>query len=202
LVKPFVRAWQASGKQRELGSSGGTPSTGGTLKARAPTFFPRAARVSSGVLPRLLRVSGQGTSRVLSDATVRQRQLAGLKHGAQSDTALAPLVVSMKKALLARMRLRQRDLSWAGRELIDSYCRAKSKVVCIDRWLEANAMILPDGTSAGVMKLYFVALNSSTRLLGELREVIAAMAREDGRFDKALAALAAEGARTKALRDG
>jgi hypothetical protein len=33
-----------------------------------------------------------------------------------------PLIDSMKKSLLARKGLRQRDLTWAGRELLDVYC--------------------------------------------------------------------------------
>jgi hypothetical protein len=121
-----------------------------------------------------------------------------MKHGAQSEAALAPLVVSTKKALLARMGLRQRDMTWAGREILDSYCRAKSKVVAIDRWLESNPLVHGDGSYPAVLKLYFVSLNASTRLLEALRGLIAEMAREDARFDRALATLAAEGARVRA----
>jgi hypothetical protein len=144
-------------------------------------------------------VSGSSSRalRRLSEAEVRQRQRAAMRHGAQSDAALAPLIVSTKKALLARMGLRQRDLTWAGREIHDSYCRAKSKVLAIDRWLEVNPLVYPDGGHPAVLKLYFVSLNASTRLLEALRGVISEMAREDVRFDKALEALAAEGRRTR-----
>ena len=124
--------------------------------------------------------------------------MARLRHGAQSTVYLSPLVTSTKKALLARMGIRQRDLTWAGRELLDSYCRAKAKVVAIDGWLESgNAMIDADGNAAGAMRLYFVAFNSSTRTLEALRTLIAAQAREDDRFDRALTALAVEGRRVR-----
>ena len=47
------------------------------------------------------------------------------------------------------------------------------------------------------MKLYIAALNTSVRTLEALRGVIASMAREDARLDKALQALAAEGRRVR-----
>lgn len=137
----------------------------------------------------------------LTPAQLEQRREAPVKHGAQSEAALAPRVVSMKKALLARMGLRQRDLTWAGRELLDGYCRAKAKVAAVDEWLESHAMIDEDGNVPGVMKLYFVALNASTRNLEALRGVISDLAREDDRFDSALQALQAEGRRIRVERE-
>lgn len=139
--------------------------------------------------------------RELTPAQIEQRRVARTTHGAQSDAALAPRVVSMKKALLARMGLRQRDLTWAGRELLDNYCRAKAKTAAVDEWLETHAMIDDEGNTPGVMRLYFVALNASTRNLEALRGVIADLAREDERFDGALQALVAEGSRIRANRE-
>lgn len=107
----------------------------------------------------------------------------------------------MKKGLLARMGLRQRDLSWAGRELLDSYCRAKAKVVAIDEWLETRPMLDEQGNAAGCMRLYLAALNTSVRTLEALRALITEQAREDGRFDKALTALVAEGRRVREAND-
>jgi hypothetical protein len=107
----------------------------------------------------------------------------------------------MKRALLARMGLRQAELTWAGREHLDAYCRAKAKVVAVDEWLETNSLIDLDGNAPGVMKLYFVALNASTRSLEALRGVIADLAREDASFDNALNALAAEGRRIRVNRE-
>lgn len=133
----------------------------------------------------------------VSPAVREQRRAAALRHGAQSGVYLSPLVVSMKKGLLARMGLRQRDLTWGGRELLDVYCRAKAKVSAIDAWLEVNPVVDGEGNPAPVLKVYFVALNSSVRTLAELRNVVAAMAREDQRFDRALTALAAEGRRVR-----
>jgi hypothetical protein len=103
----------------------------------------------------------------------------------------------MKKGLLARMGIRQRDLNWAGRELLDSYCRAKAKVVAIDEWLETNPMIDERGEAAGVMRTYLSALNSSTRILEALRSLLDTLAREDARFDHALKALTTEGRRVR-----
>lgn len=142
------------------------------------------------------------TDQSLTPAQLEQRAAANLRHGAQSRTALAPQIVSMKKALLARMGLRQRELTWAARELLDSYCRAKAKVVAIDAWLEHEPLIDEDGAAPAVMKLYFVALNASTRTLEALRALIADMARTDERFDDALTALAAEGRRIRSGREG
>jgi hypothetical protein len=143
----------------------------------------------------------QTKTKGLTVAQVEQRRSAATSHGARSEVALAPRVISMKKGLLARMGLRQRDLSWAGRELLDSYCRGKAKVVAIDGWLEDHALIDDEGNSPNVMKLYFVALNATTRNLEALRGVIADLAREDERFDGALAALVAEGSRIRAKRE-
>jgi hypothetical protein len=118
--------------------------------------------------------------------------VAVVVHGAYSTAALAPRVTSMRRSLLARMQLKQRDLTWAGRELLDSYVRAKAKVVAIDEWLESNPMIRADGTTAPVMKVYFVALNASVRTLDALRGVIRDMDRGAGDFARALEALEAE----------
>src|SRR5689334_7485568 len=107
-------------------------------------------------------------------------------HGAHSVAFLAPRVSSMKRSLLARMGLRQAELTWLGRELLDSYCRSKAKVVAIDEWLETNPMIRDDGTTPAVMKTYWCAANASTRQLEALRQVIADMDRTDGRYEHAL----------------
>jgi hypothetical protein len=116
-------------------------------------------------------------------------------HGARSEAALAPIVGNMKRSLLARMGLRQRDLDGLARELLDNYCRSKAKVVAIDAWLEHNAMIRPDGTVPAVMsKLYFTALNASTRQLEALRNVLADMDAGDRSYAHALAALEREAA--------
>src|SRR4249919_1441387 len=125
----------------------------------------------------------------LSEAVREQRRSAATRHGAQSEAHLSPLVVSMKKALLARMGLRQRDLSWAGRELLDTYCRSKAKVAAIDDWLETHPMIDADGNYPSVLKLYFVALNSSTRSLEALRGMVADLARGDQDIARVLNAL-------------
>jgi hypothetical protein len=136
-------------------------------------------------------------SYAISEAVIDQRRNARLRHGAQSHAHLAPLIVSTKKSLLARMGMRQRDLSWSGRELLEAYCCSKAKVVAIDQWLEVNPLIDASGNPAPVMRLYIAALNTSVRTLEALRGVIASMAREDARFDKALQALAAEGRRVR-----
>jgi hypothetical protein len=133
----------------------------------------------------------------VTPAVIEQRREARLTHGAQSRAALSPLVVSMKKSLLARMGIRQRDLTWAGRELLDVYCAARSKITAIDTWLETNALIDASGNVAPVMRVYLAALNTSVRTLEALRGVVAEQAREDGRFDKALTALAAEGRKVR-----
>lgn len=128
-------------------------------------------------------------TRPLTPAQVGQRHRAPLKHAARSSTALAPLVVSMKKGLLARMGLRQRDLTWAGREVLDTYCRAKAKVLAVDLWLETHPMITSDGEPAAVLKIYFVALNASVRALETLRGIVGSMRAEDCDLAAALAEL-------------
>lgn len=137
----------------------------------------------------------------VTPAAREQRRRARLRHGAQSGVALSPLIVSMKKSLLARMGLRQRDLTWSGRELLDVYCCARAKVTAIDTWLETNPLIDESGNVAPVMRVYLAALNTSVRTLEALRAVQAEMAREDARYDNALAALAAEGRRVREARD-
>ena len=137
----------------------------------------------------------------VTPAVRRQRREARLRHGAQSKATLSPLIVSMKKSLLARMGLRQRDLGWAGRELLDVYCCARAKVTAIDTWLETNPLIDASGNVAPVMKVYLAALNTSVRTLEALRGVMAEMARQDATFDRALSALAAEGRKAEQIND-
>lgn len=141
----------------------------------------------------------QAMSYTVTPAVRRQRREARLSHGAQSTAHLAPLIVSMKKSLLARMGLRQRDLNWAGRELLDIYCCSRAKITAVDEWLVTNPLIDASGNVAPVMKVYIAALNTSVRTLEALRGVIASMAREDVRFDRALQALAAEGRKTRGI---
>jgi hypothetical protein len=93
----------------------------------------------------------------VTPAVREQRRAAALTHGAQSKAALSPLIVSMKKSLLARMGLRQRDLNWAGRELPETYCCARSKITAIDTWLETNPLIDASGNVAPVMRVYLAA---------------------------------------------
>ena len=98
----------------------------------------------------------------------------------------------MKKSLLARMGLRQRDLTWAGRETLDLYCRSKSKITAIDTWLETNPMIDAAGRPAAVLKVYFVAMNASQRHLEALRGIVRSLAEQDRDMASALAAIDAE----------
>jgi hypothetical protein len=93
--------------------------------------------------------------------------------------------------------MRQAELSWAAREQLDLYARNKSKLILLDRFFEANPLIAADGTPSGATKIYWMAYNAAVRSLAELRNTIAEMAREDLRFDKALAALQAEGKRVR-----
>ena len=132
----------------------------------------------------------------ITPAVRQQRREARLSHGAQSKAALSPLIVSMKKSLLARMGLRQRDLGWSGRELLDVYCCARSKTAAIDTWLETNPLIDASGNVAPVMRVYLAALNTSVRTLEALRGVVAEMAKEDVRYRPGTpgAALRPEGA--------
>jgi hypothetical protein len=116
----------------------------------------------------------------------------GVSHGAHSSTALAPRIVGVKRALLARMGLRQAELSWLAREQLDLYVRAKSKVMAVDAWLEQNPMIDQRGQVAGPLKMYFTALNSSMRALESLRLVVGDLVRHDDRYERAFAALEAE----------
>ena len=122
-------------------------------------------------------------------------QLSAVTHGGYSAAYRAPLVASMKRSLLARMGIRQRDLTWAGRELLDSYVRAKAKVVAIDNWFEVNPMIDQEGKPAAVLSVYFTALASSVRTLEALRLLIADLGRGDRDFAAAIAALDVESKR-------
>jgi hypothetical protein len=131
----------------------------------------------------------------------KQRSLASLKHGAQSGAVVVPLSRNVKQSLLKRMGMRQADLSWAGRETLDLYARNKAKLIALDRYFEQSPFLQPDGSPNPALKVYWVSYNAAVRTLVALREVIAEMAREDARFDKALSALTAEGGRVRAVRD-
>jgi hypothetical protein len=91
--------------------------------------------------------------------------------------------------------VRQSDLDWVARELLDTYCRARAKVIAIDEWLEHEPLVRPDGTPPDVLRIYFTALTSSVKTLDSLRSTIAEAARNDARFIDAVDALAAEEAR-------
>jgi hypothetical protein len=95
------------------------------------------------------------------------------------------------------MGLRQAELSWQGREMLDLYARNKSKLIALDRYFETTPLIGADGTPNGATRIYWVSYNAAVRSLGELRAVVEAMAKEDVRFDKALSALATEGAKVR-----
>jgi hypothetical protein len=120
--------------------------------------------------------------------------LWGVRHGAHSSTALVPRVTGIKRSLLARMGLRQSELSWIAREQLDLYCRSRAKLLAIDRWLEQNPMIDTDGNPAGCMKLYLASVNSTLRALESLRVTVGDLARTDDRYETALAALEREAA--------
>lgn len=128
----------------------------------------------------------------LSSAEREQRRQAARTHGARSEALLAPQIVSMKRALLARMGLRQGELTWVARELLDAYCRSQAKVVAIDQWLQTAPLIREDGSTPGVMKLYLAAMNTSRRTLAELVVVLREQARSDQDIAGALAALESE----------
>lgn len=115
-----------------------------------------------------------------------------IAHGARSERHLAPIVRGVRDELLVRMGMRDGELSWVGRELLDTFARAQAKVVTIDEWLEREPLIRSDGSVPPVMSTYFTALRVSTRALAELREVVADMRREDHDIASALAALDVE----------
>jgi hypothetical protein len=137
------------------------------------------------------------TAYTVSKAVIEQRRNARLQHGAQSGAVLVPLSRNVKQSVLKRMGLRQAELSWAARETLDLYARNKAKLIALDRHFEAVPLVNADGSPAGATRIYWLAHNSALRALGELRAVIAEMAREDRRFDRALQALAAEGRRVR-----
>ena len=82
-------------------------------------------------------------SYTVTPAVREQRRQARLRHGAQSRAALSPLIVSMKKSLLARMGLRQRDLNWAGRELLDVRFVLRARLSQKWRRRESNPRCIP-----------------------------------------------------------
>jgi hypothetical protein len=82
--------------------------------------------------------------------------------------------------------------------MLDLYARNKAKLIALDRYFETVPLVDPDGTPNGASRIYWVSYNAAVRSLGELRAVVEAMAREDMRFDRALSALQAEGAKTRA----
>jgi hypothetical protein len=120
-----------------------------------------------------------------------------MKHGAQSGAVVAPLSMNVKQSVLKRMGMRQAELSWAGRETLDLYAGNKSKLILLDRYFESAPLVGDDGTPNPATKVYWLAYNAAVRSLGELRGVIAEMAREDQRYDRALSALAAEGRKVR-----
>jgi hypothetical protein len=116
----------------------------------------------------------------------------GLRHGAHSSTALAPRITSVRRAVCARMKVRQSELTWVAREQLDLYCRSRAKLLALDGYLERVPLINEDGEVAGCMKLYVAILNSNMRALEALRLTVGDMARHDDRYETALAALEAE----------
>jgi hypothetical protein len=133
----------------------------------------------------------------VTPAVREQRRAAATRHGAQSGAVLVPLSRNVKQSVLKRMGLRQAELSWQGREMLDLYARNKGKLIALDRYFESVPLVDRDGTPNGATKIYWQSYNAAVRSLTELRAVVEAMAREDQRFDKAVAALAAEGRRVR-----
>jgi hypothetical protein len=133
----------------------------------------------------------------ISEAQLKQRREAPLKHGAKSGTALVPLSRNIKQSVLKRMGMRQIELSWAGRETLDLYARNKAKLIGMDRYFETHPLIGEDGEPAGATRIYWLSFNAALRSLDSLRAVIAQMTREDDRYDSALRALADEGRKVR-----
>jgi hypothetical protein len=114
-----------------------------------------------------------------------------VKHGAQSR-AVAVRATSVKRTILARMGLRQDELSWQAREVLDTYAAVKAKRLALDRYLESAPMVDDNGNVAGCMKLYIAVTNSSIRALEALRATIATLRTGEIDLARALAALDAE----------
>ena len=138
----------------------------------------------------------------VSPAVRAQRRAAATRHGAQSGAVLVPLSRNVKQSILKRMGLRQAELSWQGKEMLDLYARNKSKLIALDRYFESTPLIGPDGAPDGATKIYWLAYNAAVRSLSELRATVEAMAREDHRFDRALTALAVEGRKVRGASSG
>jgi hypothetical protein len=123
-------------------------------------------------------------------------------HVGSREQPLTLRVTNTKRALLKRMGVRMNDLTWAAREVLGLYASTLSKMRLVDEWLERHEPIDGDGRPVQVLALYNSFANTASRQLALLRQVVEAMAREDDRFDAALLALATEGRRTKAGREG
>lgn len=130
-------------------------------------------------------------------AVREQRRAAATRHGAQSGAVVVPLSRNVKQSVLKRMGMRQAELSWAGREMLDLYARNKAKLIALDRFFEETPLIREDGSPHGATKIYWLSYNAAIRSLEALRGVISEMAREDARYDRALEALASEGRRVR-----
>jgi hypothetical protein len=125
------RNWTATAERVTTKRSGGK---------HCPTLIQRSSLPPEGKTGTASPVR-LAVSYAVSDGVIDQRRNARLRHGARSHSHLAPAIVSMKRSLLARMGLRQRELTWSGRELFDVYCCSKANVTAIHQWLEINPMI-------------------------------------------------------------
>jgi hypothetical protein len=114
--------------------------------------------------------------------TVPQQALAPLKHGGRSSVALAPTVRGVKRELCKRLGVRYADLSAAGREAVDLYSRARSKLAAIDAYLERHPMLSTEGEPIACLPIYATLLNTSSRLLGQVLAVVEAQGRADNQL--------------------
>jgi hypothetical protein len=104
----------------------------------------------------------------------------------------------LKRDLVRRMGLRMNELSWQGQELLDLYCRTRAHVVACDDYFSKTPIVgADDGKVPEVARFYLNAIKTSITALGELRQVVSEMAKEDTRMDDALSALASEGQKAR-----
>jgi hypothetical protein len=92
-----------------------------------------------------------------------ESNLVALRHGATSERQVSPVARNHKRRFLRQIGTRVSDLDPIGRAYLDQASRLAAKVELIDRYVDEQGLIRPDGEPQPVMRLY-VSLQNSLRL--------------------------------------
>jgi hypothetical protein len=98
-------------------------------------------------------------------------------HGAESETRVAPLALSLYRSLLRYLRLRQRDLPPLAVAFLRAWARNEAKCRLMDKWATEHGFVSPEGELPAFAQRQVAYENAAQRNLSRFYELIKDMRR-------------------------